>query len=445
MSFKALNLSEGNSRNTRAMIVGVAAYLWLTQCQAVFYHPRHAQAGRSPELRTLFFKLAALNDAGVIAVFIFDGPNRPPIKRNKRVRAQPHWLVEEFQELIELFGFYSYTAPGEGEAELACLSQHGLIDAVLTDNGDTFLFGAQRIIRTLNDNAKDEITVYTSNALQSSPQVGLTRGGILLLAVMRGGDYDTVGLAGCGIAVAHALARCGFGDSLLTAAQNMLAPELQEFLVTWRQEVRLELQTNSQGHLRFRQPCLAKKIPDSFPDVRALLLYSCPITSWSDGFLPPTSDGWIIKLPSLPELALHCKRKFGWPAVTIVDKFKRMVFAGVFAKRLMLPFNPHQQLHDHVVLGRIREEQPPLSAFLQIISYDESTPEFRKYKIKTSVGGLAQWILSRLDAPAAAAGSASATSSQWIFAPAAEQYFPWMTAKYHGIPVSNAFAFPEEN
>ncbi|KAF8130008.1 PIN domain-like protein [Mycena galopus ATCC 62051] len=441
MSFKALNAFEGNSRNTRAMVVGVDTYLWLTQCQAVFYHPRHAQAGRSPELRTLFYKLVALHDAGAIVVFVFDGPDRPSIKRNKKVKAQPHWLVEEFQELIELFGFYSYTAPGEGEAELACLSQHGLIDAVLTDDGDTFLFGAQRIIRTLNDNAKDKITVYTSDALQSSPQVGLTRGGILLLAVMRGGDYDTVGLAGCGIAVAHALARCGFGDSLLTAAQNMLVPELQEFLVTWRQQVRLELQTNSQGHLRFKQPCLAKKIPDSFPDIRALLLYSCPITSWSDGFLPPTSDDWVIKLPSLPELALYCKRKFGWPAVTIVDKFKRTVFAGIFAKRLTLPFNPYQQLHDHVVLGQIREEQPPLSAFLQIIAYDGSSPEFRKYKVKTSIGSLVHWVLSRLDSPAVAAGSNSAMSSQWIFAPSVERYFPSMIAKYNKVLVSNASAF----
>ncbi|KAF8151217.1 PIN domain-like protein [Mycena galopus ATCC 62051] len=336
MSFKALNAQEGNGRTGKAMIVGVDAYLWLTQCQAVFYTPRHAQSGRSPELRTLFYKLAALNDAGVIAVFVFDGPNRPSIKRNKKVKAQPHWLVEEFQELIKLFGFYCYTAPGEGEAELAYLSQRGHIDAVVTDDGDAALFGAKRIIRTLKDQSKDEITVYTAEALQSNSQVGLTRGGIFLLAVMRGGDYDTVGLAGCGIAVAHALARCGFGDSLLTAAQNMAPRELQKFLVTWRQDIRLELQANSQGHLRFRQTTLANKIPNSFPDVRALLLYSGPLTSWSEGYLPPTTDGWIIKLPSLPELALYCKRKFGWPPVTIVDKFKRLIFPGVFTKRLTL-------------------------------------------------------------------------------------------------------------
>jgi Holliday junction resolvase YEN1 len=44
----------------------------------------------------------------------------------------------------------------------------------------------------LNKKNKDEITVYTSEALQNNPDVRLTNGGILLLAVLNGGDYDTV-------------------------------------------------------------------------------------------------------------------------------------------------------------------------------------------------------------------------------------------------------------
>ncbi|KAF8135375.1 hypothetical protein K438DRAFT_1786890 [Mycena galopus ATCC 62051] len=84
MSFKALNAFEG---------IAAIQELWLWGLTpTVFYHPRHAQAGRSPELRTLFYKLVALHDAGAIVVFVFDGPDRPSIKRNKKVKAQPHWL-----------------------------------------------------------------------------------------------------------------------------------------------------------------------------------------------------------------------------------------------------------------------------------------------------------------------------------------------------------------
>ena len=38
-------------------------------------------------------------------------------------------------------------APGEAEAELAYLNRIGVIDAVLSDDVDTFLFGATMVVR----------------------------------------------------------------------------------------------------------------------------------------------------------------------------------------------------------------------------------------------------------------------------------------------------------
>lgn len=38
-------------------------------------------------------------------------------------------------------------APGEAEAELAYLNGIGVIDAVLSDDVDNFLFGAQTVLR----------------------------------------------------------------------------------------------------------------------------------------------------------------------------------------------------------------------------------------------------------------------------------------------------------
>ena len=40
-------------------------------------------------------------------------------------------------------------APGEAEAELAQLNKLGIIDAVLTDDGDALVFGAETVITTL--------------------------------------------------------------------------------------------------------------------------------------------------------------------------------------------------------------------------------------------------------------------------------------------------------
>ena len=42
---------------------------------------------------------------------------------------------------------FTRQAPGEAEAELASLNRIGVIDAIISDDVDTFLFGATMIIR----------------------------------------------------------------------------------------------------------------------------------------------------------------------------------------------------------------------------------------------------------------------------------------------------------
>ncbi|KAJ6457149.1 PIN domain-like protein [Mycena vitilis] len=423
-SFKEVTIKEGfveKRRETGTIIVGVDGCLWLTQCQAVFHKPRHAQAGKNPELKALFYKLAALNEIGLDAVIVFDGKHGPDVKRGKQVRKKLHWLIAEFVKLIDLFGFHSHMAPGEADAELACLDKFGFIDGILTDDGDVATFGVRRIFRRFNKDHKDKITVYTSEAMQSHPDVGLTQGGIFLLAILGGGDYDMAGLVGCGPHIAHALACCGFGDSLLAACQNMVEADLKLFLVRWREDLRLELATNLRGFLRSRQPNLSTKIPEAFPSLRVLKLYIQPVTR-----------DWVVKLPELPELAMYCHREFGWNASTILDKFKRLIFPGLFTRRLAMPLNIDERIRKHVVEGRISEEHPPLSAFLQVLRVSKPTAETsKKYQVKIATGGLSQLMLSRLRAAKSASGSPSATTTEWIAAPLIESHFPRMVNAFN--------------
>jgi Holliday junction resolvase YEN1 len=112
----------------------------------------------------LFFRLAELSRSTIQAVFVFDGPERPNIKRGKAVRAHPHWLTSRFAQLVRAFGFHCHTvggitiylrmnftynikAPGEAEAELAYLNQIHAIDLILTSDSDIFLFGATHVIQ----------------------------------------------------------------------------------------------------------------------------------------------------------------------------------------------------------------------------------------------------------------------------------------------------------
>jgi Holliday junction resolvase YEN1 len=87
------------------------------------------------------------------------------------------------------------------------------------------------------------------DAIKNIDVIALSPGGFLLVALMAGSDYNE-GVPGRGVATAHALARCGFGDTLLTATQTLLhGSNLEDFLDTWCDGLQLKLSTNSQGFL----------------------------------------------------------------------------------------------------------------------------------------------------------------------------------------------------
>ena len=149
---------ERNIEGVRGLRVGIDASIW-------FYHAAYGREGENPELRTLFFRCSKLLGVPLLPLFVFDGPKRPSIKRSKKISGKAHWLTEGMKNIIEAFGFewhvvsappslhstldeYGYTqAPGEAEAELAFLNRTGVIDAVLSDDVDTFVFGGTVVIR----------------------------------------------------------------------------------------------------------------------------------------------------------------------------------------------------------------------------------------------------------------------------------------------------------
>ena len=56
-------------------------------------------------------------------------------------------MYGDCQELLQLFGLPYIIAPAEAEAQCAWLDAQGLVDGVVTDDNDAFLFGAQHIYR----------------------------------------------------------------------------------------------------------------------------------------------------------------------------------------------------------------------------------------------------------------------------------------------------------
>ena len=56
-------------------------------------------------------------------------------------------MYEDCQELLQLFGLPYIIAPSEAEAQCAWLDAEGLVDGVVTDDNDVFLFGGRHVYR----------------------------------------------------------------------------------------------------------------------------------------------------------------------------------------------------------------------------------------------------------------------------------------------------------
>ncbi|KAF9054284.1 hypothetical protein BJ165DRAFT_1522823 [Panaeolus papilionaceus] len=333
-----------NPDKKRGFRLGIDASIW-------FFHAEYGKEGENPVLRTLFFRCARLTQTTFLPLFVFDGPKRPDFKRGKKVSKVANKLIPGMKRIVEAFGFECRTAPGEAEAELAYLNNIGVIDGVMSDDVDNFLFGATTVIRNISNNLsgnksnpilnsdgkddKNHTRVYTAHNIMTHPDIQLTRGGSILIGLMSGGDYNTAGVPACGIQTAHALARCGFGDSLFKAAQTLSREALDDYIVSWREELIQELNTNSRGIIGRKLKAIASKVPHDFPDVEILLSYVRPVTSQSMG---RESNNLLLtwgKEPDLAKLAGACELFFEWGyKEAILKRFRTVVWPGIVLRIL---------------------------------------------------------------------------------------------------------------
>lgn len=157
--------------------------------------------------------------------------------------------------------------------------------------------------------------------------VPLTRGTVVLFALLCGGDYDD-GVSGCGAPTAKGLARCGFGEQLVDAYHNLHGSDYEEFLNQWRAEIRQELSTNTRGFLPSSRPRLAAAVTNRFPNRRVVGLYLDPITSSSPGH--ESDQPWGYSLPLIDRLTEFCMRHFNWNHTEVQKQFSVWLWKGVF-------------------------------------------------------------------------------------------------------------------
>lgn len=178
---------------------------------------------------------------------------------------------------------------------------------------------------------KTHLVAFSSDAIEST--VGLTQGGLILVALMSGGDYDTSGVRSCGIRYACGLAKCGFGDELVDTARVMDAQTLTLFIDSLPERIREELITNSSGHLPSKRPPIARDTSfATFPNRAILDYYVNPATSRTHPETRRQID-WDSAI-NIGQVAKLCQEKFRWSSGTLVSKFQKFLLRGIAVRVL---------------------------------------------------------------------------------------------------------------
>lgn len=103
-------------------------------------------------------------------------------------------MIEDAQELLRLFGIPYIISPMEAEAQCAELIGLSLVDGVVTDDSDVFLFGASKVYKNVFNQEK-YVECYVSNDILQELSLGRER--LIQLAYLLGSDYTT-GFPGVG-------------------------------------------------------------------------------------------------------------------------------------------------------------------------------------------------------------------------------------------------------
>ena len=237
-----LFVSQFIDKYGRTPRVAIDAYAFL-------FHSSHSKAeelehGYEILIRNMMAKIMHLTQLNISYVVVFDGKFKPRKKRNtnvqdieefesylQKVRNAPFeeesyfeepassGLVRDLKSIFKNYRIDYIQSPGEAEAECAFLQKFGVVDYVITDDTDVFVFGASRVLRNFS-RTREDIYSPTKTASSSdyyvtpvcisaiSEKTGLTNERLVLLATLRGGDYSA-GSEQLGIVRSTKLALCG--------------------------------------------------------------------------------------------------------------------------------------------------------------------------------------------------------------------------------------------
>ncbi|PSR75607.1 hypothetical protein PHLCEN_2v9087 [Hermanssonia centrifuga] len=209
-------------------------------------------------------------------------------------------MISQIMMMLRLFGIPYITAPMEAEAQCAELLTLGLVDGIITDDSDVFLFGGMRVLRNMFNQSK---TVECFLLPDLERELSLDREKLVRLAYLLGSDY-TEGLPGVGPVVAM---------ELLTEFSG--SDGLHQFREWWR-KVQSGRDTEEDNRSKFR-----KRFKKRFKDL--FLAEDWPNPAVRDAYYHPTVDSseepFKWGLPDLDALRDFFNSELGWDQAKVDD------------------------------------------------------------------------------------------------------------------------------
>ncbi|KAE8359453.1 hypothetical protein BDV27DRAFT_136076 [Aspergillus caelatus] len=199
-------------------------------------------------------------------------------------------MISECQQLLTLFGLPYITAPMEAEAQCAELVTLGLVDGIITDDSDIFLFGGTRVYKNMFNQGKF-VECYLTSDLEK--EYALHRRKLISFAHLLGSDY-TEGIPGIGPVTAL---------EILTEFSN-----LEEFRDWWTQVqmgVNVSVGEHAAFYKKFRKQASKIFLSPSFPNGQVDAAYLEPEVD-SD----PSPFQWGV--PDLHGLRNFLMATIGW-------------------------------------------------------------------------------------------------------------------------------------
>lgn len=207
-------------------------------------------------------------------------------------------------------------APAEAEAECAALEKAGLVDAVMSNDGDAFSFGARNLLRWKGTETRGKYIVTMVHVFKmedwerASPP--LRQRAIFALAIFAGGDYNK-GLYNCGPDLALKIGR-SYHANLLWAIGTT---EHWHQLPVWRRNLVDALKTDS--NMRgMRNTAVAAALNSSFPDLEVLKYYRREI--WRGATIQAIEWDTVFDVKDLREFT---RAHFDWNYRHYAVKFVR--------------------------------------------------------------------------------------------------------------------------